>query len=117
MPRHSSTMKSYRQNTLPTINASLSHTLARFVEGPLNGVPSLFSLVFVVGSDSSLTGLTFKSAYFLQVVPHTSHRMFVGSPFGAFHQVLDSRVRHAPQLGVLDGCAMIDESSSRCPTR
>lgn len=91
-------------------------TLARFVDGPANGVPSLFSLVFVVGTDSSRTGLTFRSAYFLQFVPQTSHKMLVGRPLGAFHHVLDSRVLQAPQLGVLDGCAMMEESSSEWPT-
>ena len=80
-----------------------SLTLARLVDGPAIGVPSLFSLTLEVGKDSSRTGLTFKSAYLRQFLPHISHRIFVGKPLGAFHHVTESRVRHAPQLGVLEG--------------
>ena len=94
----------------------ISLTLARFVDGPAKGVPSLFSLTLGIGTDSSRTGLTFRSAYLRQLVPQVSHRMFVDNPLGAFHQVFDSRVRHAPQLGVLEGCAMMDELSSERPT-
>ena len=87
------------------------------MDGPAKGVPSLFSLTLLVGRDSSRTGLTFRSAYLRQFVPQMSHRIFVGKPLGAFHQIFDSRVRHAPQLGVLDGCAIMDELSSERPTR
>lgn len=93
-------------------------TLGRFAEGPERGVPSLLSLTFALaeGSDSSRTGLTFKSAYFLQLVPQFSQRTFVGRPLGAFHQNLLSLVLQAPQLGVLDGWATIEPSSSESPT-
>ena len=82
------------------------------MDGPAIGVPSLFSLTLEVGKDSSRTGLTFRSAYLRQFVPQISHRIFVGKPLGAFHHVFESRVRHAPQLGVLEGWAMMDELSS-----
>lgn len=93
-----------------------SLTLGRFVEGPARGVPSLFSRILAVGTDSSRSGRTLRSAYFRQFVPQVSQRMLVGRPFGAFHHVLDSRVRQAPQLGVFEGCAIIDASSSEWPT-
>jgi len=92
-------------------------TLARLVDGPGKGAPSRFSLVFEVGTDSSRNGRTLRSAYFLQFVPQVSQRMLVGSPFGAFHQTLESRVRQAPQLGVLEGWAIMELSSSDWPTR
>lgn len=94
--------------------------LAFFAEGPANGVPSRFSmppLDLEVGRDSSRTGRTFKSAYFLQFVPHVSQRVLVGSPLGAFHHTFDSRVLQAPQLGVFEGWDTMDPSSSERPTR
>lgn len=99
------------------ISSQLAFT--RLAEGPAKGVPSLFSTDFPLldGNDSSRRGLTFKSAYFLQFVPQLSHRIFVGSPLGAFHQVLDSRVRQAPQLPDLEDWLTIDPSSSDRPTR
>ena len=103
-------IKTLKGNHQEKITRSL--TLARFVDGPAKGVPSLFSLTLEVGRDSSRTGLTFRSAYLRQFVPQVSHKIFVGKPLGAFHHIFDSRVRHAPQLGVLEGCAMIDELSS-----
>jgi hypothetical protein len=89
-------------------------TLARFEEGPLRGVPSRFSgaRVLASGSDSSRTGRTFRSAYFLQLVPQLSQRISVARPFGAFHQTLDSRVLQAPQAGDLDGGGLTREPSS-----
>jgi len=78
-------------------------TLGRLVDGPASGVPSLLSRVFDEGRDSSRTGRTLRSAYLRQLSPHASHKMPVASPFGAFHQVCDSRVRHAAQLGVFEG--------------
>lgn len=93
-----------------------THTLGLFVVWDESGVPSLLSLVFEMGN-SSLTGRTLRSAYFLQFVPQVSQRILVGSPFGAFHQTLDSRLLQAPQLGVLEGCAIMEDSSSEWPTR
>jgi len=92
------------------------HTLALLAVLAARGVPSLLSLDFADGNVSSLTGRTFRSAYFLQFVPQVSQRILVGRPLGAFHHILDSRVLQAPQLGVFDGCAMIEDSSSECPT-
>jgi hypothetical protein len=96
----------------------VSFTLIFFDAGVARGVPSLFSPVLALkdGTDSSRRGRTFRSAYFLQLLPQVSQRRLEGSPFGAFHQTLDSRVLHAPQLGGLDGCATTEESSSEGPT-
>ena len=95
-------------------------TLARFELGPVNGVPSLFSTAFplFIGRDSSRRGRTFKSAYFRQVIPHVSHKILAGRPLGAFHHVLDSRVRQAAQilLVLLMGSLKTDPSSSAMPT-
>jgi hypothetical protein len=84
-------------------------------------VPSRLSadLPLPVGNDSSRTGRTFKSAYFLHVIPHVSHKILVGKFFGALYQTLDSRVRHAPHiLLALIGSLMTEpSSSSESPTR
>ena len=87
-------------------------TLARLVDGPAIGVPSLFFLTLEIGRDLSRTGLTFKSTYLRHFVPQMSHSIFVGKPLGAFHHVSESRVRHAPQLRVFEGWAMMDDLSS-----
>lgn len=94
-------------------------TFDLFADGPCKGVPSRFSvvaLVLVTGKDSSLDGLTFRSAYLRQFMPQLSHRAFAEICLGAFHQVSDSRVRHAPQTSVAED-SMIDASSSGKPTR
>ena len=64
------------------------------------GVPSRLSpALLAFAPASSRTGRTLRSAYLRQLSPHESHRSAVARPFGAFHHVSDSRVRHAPQLG------------------
>lgn len=95
-------------------NRKRNHTLRRFALGPFNGVPSRFSKPFLpVGRASSRTGLTLRSAYFLQFAPQESQRISVASPFGARHHISDSRVLQAPQLFCpLGGSRTMDPSSS-----
>lgn len=100
---------------------SIELTLERFTDGPVKGVPSRLSdaraaAAFDVGTDSSRTLLTFKSAYFRQFLPQVSQRKLVANPFGAFHHAFESRTRHAPQLGAFEGRTMIEVSSSLGPT-
>lgn len=96
------------------------HTLARLDTGaPFTGVPSRLSPVFAFDNGSSRIGRTVRSAYFRQLRPQLSQRMLVGSPFGAFHQTSDSRVRHAPQLlwPFLSSVTMEPSSSSGVGSR
>lgn len=94
-----------------------SVTRALFVEGPTSGVPSLLSnLDFPDVTASSRTGRTTRSAYFLHPVPQLSHIISLDRPLGAFHHVVDSRVLHAAQVGGLEGCSMVEPSSSERPT-
>lgn len=97
-----------------------SITFARLDDGPDNGVPSRFSLALDLaeGSESSRDCRTrLRSAYLRQFVPQVSQRMLVDNPFGAFHQVGESRVLQAPQVGVLEaGSATMELSSSDSPT-
>ena len=98
---------------------SLVHTLLLLALGPLRGVPSRFSdvLLFVdAGTDSSrMTGFV-KSAYFLQLIPQSSHKMVLESPFGAFHHCEDSRVLHDAHTTLLRGCFTIEPSESQSVT-
>ena len=91
-----------------------NHTFRRFALGPFNGVPSRFSTPFLpVDRASSRTGLTLRSAYFLQFAPQLSQRISVASPFGARHHISDSRVLQAPQpFCPLGGSRTTDPSSS-----
>jgi hypothetical protein len=96
------------------------HTLGRLATGCWIGVASRFSPAFAFeeGSDSSRNGRTFRSAYFLQLIPHVSQRMSVPRPLGAFHHTLESRVRQAPQRQSSSNISSaIDPSSSESPTR
>jgi len=96
-----------------------SHTLLLLALGPLMGVPSRFSgaLPFAdAGTDSSrVTGFV-KSAYFLQLVPQSSHRTLLDSPFGAFHHCTDSLVLHDAQTTLLRGCFTMEPSGSSSTT-
>ena len=92
-----------------------AHTLLLLAVGPVRGVPSRFSGALPLadaGTDSSrITGFV-KSAYFLQLVPQSSHKILLESPFGAFHHCTDSRVLHDAQSTLLRGCFTIDPSGS-----
>ena len=96
-----------------------AHTLLLLALGPLSGVPSRFTgaLPFAdAGTDSSrMTGFV-KSAYFLQLIPQSSHRILLESPFGAFHHCTDSRVLHDAHTTLLRGCFTIEPSESSSTT-
>lgn len=91
-----------------------SLTRGRFAVVWASGVPSRFSaLDFGFATEgSSRSGRMLRSAYLRQLMPQLSQRTFVASPFGAFHHVSDSRVRHAPQLFVLVSSPTTEPSSS-----
>ena len=73
---------------------------------------SFFSFSFSFAT-SSRTGRMLRSAYFRQFDPHVSHSTLVASPFGAFHQRGDVRVRQAPQYAFLPvGASTVEASSS-----
>ena len=62
-----------------------------------------------------MTGFV-KSAYFLQLVPQSSHRTLLDSPFGAFHHCTDSLVLHDAQTTLLRGCFTMEPSGSSSTT-
>ena len=57
-----------------------------------------------------------KSAYFLQLSPHSSHRTLLESPFGAFHHCGDSLVLHDAHSTLLRGCFTMEPSGSSSTT-
>ena len=99
---------------MPSLLQVLALTLGRFEVGAASGVPSRFSDGLFLTMTSSRYGLTFKSAYFLQLIPQLSQRTFVASAraLGAFHHTSDSLVRQAPQLLSVRGSSVTMEPSS-----